>query len=79
MERDVHALEMSRRELEIKRENLEERSVVELELDVADAYPDYVDEREAEGFEFTGTYHRGLSDAQNLAKVFVKYIDMWRF
>ena len=52
MERDVHALEMSRRELEIKRENLEERSVVELELDVADAYPDYVDEREAEGFEF---------------------------
>lgn len=34
---------------------------------------------EAEGFEFTGTYHRGLSDAQNLAKVFVKYIDMWSY
>ncbi|HAW94756.1 MAG TPA: hypothetical protein DCX60_00640, partial [Phycisphaerales bacterium] len=52
MERDVHALEMSRRELEIKRENLEERSIVELELDVADAYPEYVEERESEGFEF---------------------------
>lgn len=34
---------------------------------------------EDEGYEFTGTYHRGLSDAQNLAKVFVKYIDMWQF
>jgi chromosome segregation protein len=52
MERDVHALEMSRRELEIKRENLEERSVIELELDVADAYPEYAEERQQEGFEF---------------------------
>jgi inhibitor of KinA sporulation pathway (predicted exonuclease) len=33
---------------------------------------------EMEGFEFTGTYHRALSDAENLAKVFVKYIDTWR-
>lgn len=32
-----------------------------------------------EGFEFTGTYHRGISDAENLAKVFIKYIDEWRF
>ena len=52
MERDVHALEMSRRELEIKRENLEERSIVELELDVSENYPDYVEERNSEGFEF---------------------------
>jgi inhibitor of KinA sporulation pathway (predicted exonuclease) len=34
---------------------------------------------ELEGFEFTGVYHRAISDAENLAKVFVKYIDMWRF
>jgi inhibitor of KinA sporulation pathway (predicted exonuclease) len=34
---------------------------------------------ELEGFEFTGTYHRGVSDAQNLAKVFVKYIDEWQY
>jgi len=32
---------------------------------------------EMEGFEFTGTYHRALSDAENLAKVFVKHIDTW--
>ena len=30
-----------------------------------------------EGFEFTGIHHRGISDAENLAKVFVKYIDEW--
>lgn len=34
---------------------------------------------ELEGFEFTGTYHRGFSDAENLAKVFSKYIDEWRY
>jgi inhibitor of KinA sporulation pathway (predicted exonuclease) len=34
---------------------------------------------ELEGFEFTGTYHRGISDAENLAKLFIKYIDEWRF
>ncbi|MBX2927463.1 MAG: exonuclease domain-containing protein [Saprospiraceae bacterium] len=34
---------------------------------------------ELEGFDFTGTYHRGISDAENLAKVFVKYLDMWQF
>jgi inhibitor of KinA sporulation pathway (predicted exonuclease) len=34
---------------------------------------------ELEGFEFTGTYHRGFSDAENLAKIFIKYVDMWRY
>ena len=32
-----------------------------------------------EGFEFTGIHHRGISDAENLAKVFGKYIDEWQF
>lgn len=30
-----------------------------------------------EGFEFTGIHHRAISDAENLAKIFVKYIDEW--
>lgn len=30
-----------------------------------------------EGFEFTGVPHRAISDAQNTAKIFVKYIDEW--
>lgn len=34
---------------------------------------------EHEGFEFTGEHHRAISDAQNLAKVFVKYIDEWQY
>ncbi len=32
-----------------------------------------------EGFEFTGIQHRGISDAENLAKVFTKYVDEWQF
>lgn len=32
-----------------------------------------------EGFEFTGIHHRAISDAENTAKIFIKYIDMWRF
>ncbi len=38
LERDFHAIELSRREAEIKRENLEERTLDELELDVSDEY-----------------------------------------
>lgn len=34
---------------------------------------------ESEGFEFTGIHHRGISDAENLAKVFAKYLDMWQY
>lgn len=33
----------------------------------------------AEGFEFTGIHHRGISDAENLAKLFHKYLDEWQF
>ncbi len=32
-----------------------------------------------EGFEFTGTPHRGISDAENLAKIFAKLLDEWQF
>lgn len=34
---------------------------------------------EAEGFEFTGIHHRGLDDAGNLAKIFIKYLDVWQY
>jgi inhibitor of KinA sporulation pathway (predicted exonuclease) len=30
-----------------------------------------------EGMEFTGIHHRAISDAENLAKIFIKYIDDW--
>jgi len=32
-----------------------------------------------EGFEFTGIPHRAISDAENLAKIFLKYFDEWTF
>lgn len=32
-----------------------------------------------EGFEFTGVPHRAISDAENLAKIFLKYFDEWTF
>jgi 3'-5' exoribonuclease 1 len=32
---------------------------------------------EKEGFEFEGTHHRGIDDAENLAKIFIKYLDEW--
>lgn len=34
---------------------------------------------EKEGFEFTGIQHRAISDAENLAKIFLKYIDEWEY
>ena len=34
---------------------------------------------EREGFEFTGIHHRGIADAQNLAKIFVKHLDVWQY
>ncbi len=30
-----------------------------------------------EGYDFTGLHHRAISDAENLAKVFVKYLEDW--
>lgn len=32
-----------------------------------------------EGYEFTGVAHRAISDAENLAKIFLKYFDEWTF
>lgn len=32
-----------------------------------------------EGYEFTGKPHRAISDAENLAKIFLKYFDEWTF
>ena len=32
-----------------------------------------------EGFDFDGIHHRGISDAENLAKIFLKHIDEWDF
>ncbi|GJM32549.1 MAG: exonuclease [Saprospiraceae bacterium] len=32
-----------------------------------------------EGFDFTGNHHRGIDDAKNLAKIFGKYLDEWRY
>ena len=47
LERDFHAIELSRREAEIKRENLEERTLDELELDVCDEYQQWNSQAEA--------------------------------
>lgn len=32
---------------------------------------------EKEGMIFTGVHHRGISDAENLTKIFLKYLDYW--
>ncbi len=34
---------------------------------------------EAEGYDFVGTHHRGIDDAKNLALIFTKYLDEWRY
>lgn len=34
---------------------------------------------EKEGFEFTGIHHRAIADAENLAKLFAKYVDEWQY
>ncbi len=41
VERDWHSLEVARREVEVKRENLEQRAVEELSIDLPAEYPDY--------------------------------------
>lgn len=32
---------------------------------------------ENEGFRLDGTHHRGIDDAKNIAKIFIKYFDLW--
>jgi inhibitor of KinA sporulation pathway (predicted exonuclease) len=32
---------------------------------------------EKEGILFTGQHHRGISDAENLTKLFLKYLGQW--
>lgn len=32
-----------------------------------------------EDFEFTGVQHRAIADAENLAKVFIKHLDVWQY
>jgi chromosome segregation protein len=41
-ERDWNSLELSRRELEVRRENIEERAAEELSIDIEDEYFDYL-------------------------------------
>jgi len=51
LERDQHALELSRREAEVHRENTEERSLEELGIDLAQAYPPYARTRDSDEHE----------------------------
>ncbi|MCP4520463.1 MAG: exonuclease domain-containing protein [Cytophagales bacterium] len=32
---------------------------------------------EREGFSLEGTHHRGIDDARNITKIFLKYFDLW--
>ena len=50
LDRDYHAVEISRREVEVKRENLEERTLEDLELDIGVAYPAHRAERDQPDF-----------------------------
>jgi inhibitor of KinA sporulation pathway (predicted exonuclease) len=34
---------------------------------------------ENEGFDFDGIHHRAISDAENLAKIFIRYLPLWRW
>jgi chromosome segregation protein len=51
IDRDYHAVELSRREIEVKRENLEERTFADLQLDLAQAYIPHRAIREEDGFQ----------------------------
>jgi chromosome segregation protein len=50
VERNAHAVELSRRELEVRRESLEEQTLSEVELDLRACYEAYLLERATEGF-----------------------------
>ena len=51
LDRDYHAVEISRREVEVKREAIEERTHADLEVDLTAAYPAYRDRRRSDDFE----------------------------
>ncbi|MCE2883580.1 MAG: chromosome segregation protein SMC [Planctomycetaceae bacterium] len=51
VERNAHAVELSRRELEVRREALEEQTLSEIELDLRATYETYLGERAVEGFQ----------------------------
>jgi len=51
LDRDYNAIELSRREVEIKRETLEERTLTDLELDLPRGYVPYRARREEEDFQ----------------------------
>ncbi len=55
VERDWHSVEVARREVEVKREGLEDRSQQELGLDLPREYPDYLAMLAEEEFEFPAT------------------------
>jgi chromosome segregation protein len=50
LDRDYHAVEISRREVEVKRESLEDRALADLELDLSQAYIPYRSRREDDDF-----------------------------
>ena len=47
LDRDFHAVEISRREVEVKQESLEEQTLADLELDLDERYPAWVSSQEA--------------------------------
>tara|TARA_B100001059_G_scaffold226879_1_gene255937 strand:+ start:2523 stop:6404 length:3882 start_codon:yes stop_codon:yes gene_type:complete len=51
LERDQHALELSRREAEVHRENTEERSLEELGIELTEAYDPYAELRESDEYD----------------------------
>ncbi len=51
LDREYHAAEISRREVEVKQEATEERTLSELELDLAEAYSNYARQRDFDDFE----------------------------
>ncbi len=32
-----------------------------------------------EGLELEGTHHRGIDDAKNIAKIFIRYFEEWEY
>ncbi len=51
LDRDYHAAEITRREIEVKCEALEERTLADVELDLMDAYPAHLEARDTDDFQ----------------------------